>query len=650
MRRIHLSSIVVSLALLLVSAGKIAAQGGECSAPPATQTIPDCTCRHETVQQAVTSFISPLLSKIATTTFFRYFFVELERPCPFWKENGLCMMEACSVCTCPDEEVPKAWIESSAQTSADVDDHDFGWISNKSSTFGFHGDGHDESLGKISFSENLGKKAKQRQSGNSYGGYKEVKSAQKSSHFFQQLYQTEDCDTLDEWTELHAPLSDVGVYVNLLQNPERFTGYAGQSARRVWTAIKEENCFGSGVEEVCLEKRIFYRLMSGMQASISTHIARQYLHSDGKWGINLPLYWNAVGNHPDRVDNLYLAFLFLLRATMKAKNVLLNYPYDTGNKTDDSYVRELVNKLFSHDNPATSAVPLTHSTSPIPPVLYGGNAMASSDPNTVKKAVAECSYGFNEQRLFQVPDDLQGPSYWQQLEEKQQLREEFRLKFRNISRIMDCVTCEKCRLWGKLQVLGLGTAIKILLSNEDELVIRKNVDLNPRYAYNGYGAATSSSTILNRQEVIALINALNQFSKSVEFSAFANAERQREIEEERLKQELKEEAEEEIKAQEEVEAELAIDPTLSEEKKQTNEREEKEKEELKVEEEQPAAASTPLHTDSIDQNEKRDKSTEPPSSSNTSNTPENDNSGGGLPQLYLGIGFFLVLLFLVFLK
>ncbi|KAM3338624.1 hypothetical protein P3S68_030710 [Capsicum galapagoense] len=29
---------------------------------------------------------------------------------------------------------------------------------------------------------------------------------------------------------------------------------------------------------------------------------------------------------------------------------------------------------------------------------------------------------------------------------------------------MECVGCEKCRLWGKLQVLGLGTALKILFS------------------------------------------------------------------------------------------------------------------------------------------------------------------------------------------
>lgn len=32
---------------------------------------------------------------------------------------------------------------------------------------------------------------------------------------------------------------------------------------------------------------------------------------------------------------------------------------------------------------------------------------------------------------------------------------------------MDCVGCEKCRLWGKLQVLGLGTALKILFAADE---------------------------------------------------------------------------------------------------------------------------------------------------------------------------------------
>ena len=36
--------------------------------------------------------------------------------------------------------------------------------------------------------------------------------------------------------------------------------------------------------------------------------------------------------------------------------------------------------------------------------------------------------------------------------------------FRNVSLILDCVSCEKCKLWGKLQILGIGTALKVLMS------------------------------------------------------------------------------------------------------------------------------------------------------------------------------------------
>ena len=70
---------------------------------------------------------------------------------------------------------------------------------------------------------------------------------------------------------------------------------------------------------------------------------------------------------------------------------------------------------------------------------------------------------------------------------------------------MDCVTCEKCKVWGKLQILGLGTAIKILLTPESELSAH----------------AGSVSGVLNRQEIIALINTLHQLSKSLVFAAHA---------------------------------------------------------------------------------------------------------------------------------
>lgn len=77
------------------------------------------------------------------------------------------------------------------------------------------------------------------------------------------------------------------------------------------------------------------------------------------------------------------------------------------------------------------------------------------------------------------------------------LRQEFFDRFHNISRIMDCVGCQKCRLWGKVQVLGLGTAIKILLGSEADMTDK-------------------GSFAFTRNEVIALVNTAHQLAKSVD--------------------------------------------------------------------------------------------------------------------------------------
>lgn len=82
---------------------------------------------------------------------------------------------------------------------------------------------------------------------------------------------------------------------------------------------------------------------------------------------------------------------------------------------------------------------------------------------------------------------------------------------------MNCVTCEKCRLWGKLQILGFGTAIKILLTPDEDL----SVISSPSGGVEEALARQQCSKILNRQEVIALVNTLNQLSNSVAFAAHA---------------------------------------------------------------------------------------------------------------------------------
>lgn len=74
------------------------------------------------------------------------------------------------------------------------------------------------------------------------------------------------------------------------------------------------------------------------------------------------------------------------------------------------------------------------------------------------------------------------------------LKAEFRERFRNVSRIMDCVGCDKCRLWGKLQTSGYGTALKVLFEYDPE---------------------KSEEFQLRRTEVVSLIVTLQRLSHSI---------------------------------------------------------------------------------------------------------------------------------------
>lgn len=83
--------------------------------------------------------------------------------------------------------------------------------------------------------------------------------------------------------------------------------------------------------------------------------------------------------------------------------------------------------------------------------------------------------------------------------EAQVLKEEFRQYFINISRIMDCVGCDKCKLWGKLQIQSLGTALKILSPRKFD---KWESTLNN---------LTRKSFFLERSEIVALVNAFGRY-------------------------------------------------------------------------------------------------------------------------------------------
>ncbi len=69
---------------------------------------------------------------------------------------------------------------------------------------------------------------------------------------------------------------------------------------------------------------------------------------------------------------------------------------------------------------------------------------------------------------------------------------------------MDCVGCDKCRLWGKLQTQALGTALKILFTESK---------------FTGYGSTIQSDTKtmfkLSRAEIFALINGFGRLANSI---------------------------------------------------------------------------------------------------------------------------------------
>ncbi|KAH6826227.1 endoplasmic reticulum oxidoreductins 1 [Perilla frutescens var. hirtella] len=364
--------------------------------------VEDCYCEYETVDRINVEVLYPVLQQIVNYPFFRYFKVKLGCDCPFWPDDSMCYSRDCGVCDCPENQFPETF--------------------RKPSGTGLSSD-------KLVCQEEKPEAAVNR---------------------------TVDAKAFKGWMEVDNPWTNDDetdnaemTYVDLQLNHERNTGYTGPSARRIWDAIYLENCHKYPSED-CQEKRILYKLISGLHSSISIHIAAEYHFEEetNMWGQNLSLMYDRVLKYPDRVRNLYFTFLFVLRSVIKAKDYLEQADYDTGNPSEDMNTQLSLKKLLN-DHELLSA----------------------------------CPKPFDEAKLWKGQS---GPELMKQTQRQ----------FRNISALMDCVGCGKCRLWGKLQVLGLGTALKILFSvNGDE--------------------PSGQQLQLQRNEVIASINLLNRLSESV---------------------------------------------------------------------------------------------------------------------------------------
>jgi len=154
-----------------------------------------------------------------------------------------------------------------------------------------------------------------------------------------------------------------------------------------------------------------------------------------------------IASHPERLQYIYFNTVLLLRAVARLGPYLSAYDYcASGTHEDDEITYSRLETVLE---------------------------------------IAKAAGKFDETTLFKG-------------ENANVLKQEFKQHFRNVSRIMDCVGCDKCRLWGKIQTTGLGTALKVLFELDE-----KNLD--PRL----------NSNLLQRSEVVALINTLHRFSESL---------------------------------------------------------------------------------------------------------------------------------------
>lgn len=224
--------------------------------------------------------------------------------------------------------------------------------------------------------------------------------------------------------------------------------------------------------EQCLEKRVFYRVISGLHASISTHICAEYLdQKTGEWSPNLECFVSRIAQHPERLQNVYFNYVLLVRALARAGDYLTRFRLKRGHGIPASEQRtlSLLESLVSQAN--------------------------------------ECPPTFDEQSMFRPSNP-----------DAEALKTQFRDHFRNISAIMDCVGCDKCRLWGKMQVNGLGTAMKILFSlDEAELSLgaQSHSHLHQPGNTGAHKPTEKQGPLLERSELVALINTLHRFAESL---------------------------------------------------------------------------------------------------------------------------------------
>lgn len=253
--------------------------------------------------------------------------------------------------------------------------------------------------------------------------------------------------------------------VNLEANPERNTGYNGT---HIWRAIYEENCIDidrSTSDPMCYEERVLYRLLSGMHASTTLSIAKNYYPPSKRkkrvnWEANPRYFMDKFGSNPEYIRNLHFSYVVLLRALRKASPFLRDYEIKTGNIVEDETAAVLLRRLLD---------------------------------STILRSCHDVFSAFDESLMFREPKSADDDSAKKNRNDVLSLKSNFKGVFHNISSILDCVQCQQCKLHGKLTMLGYGTALKILFLPREDLL----------------------AASLSRNEVVAFVNTIARMSESI---------------------------------------------------------------------------------------------------------------------------------------
>ncbi|XP_018543512.2 ERO1-like protein beta, partial [Lates calcarifer] len=71
-----------------------------------TGVLDDCFCDVESIDVFNNFKIYPRIKKLTERDYFRYYRVNLKRPCPFWPDDGHCSIKDCHVEPCPESKIP----------------------------------------------------------------------------------------------------------------------------------------------------------------------------------------------------------------------------------------------------------------------------------------------------------------------------------------------------------------------------------------------------------------------------------------------------------------------------------------------------------------------------------------------------------------